>query len=171
MDKEIKYWAENVLNRNTKLFLSEIDNLIDKQGVGRLLAEYKKREEKKKEQKAAEQKAEKRKKIPGRTQFKTLMDAARKASCIEELLLFLAYQKSKKQGWDTNCEDGEDIAKKLIDSFMKVQDGVYACIEQENGANEISGDDERLLRLMIAEKYLGYLYWKASVAGGFREES
>ena len=46
--------------------------------------------------------------------------------------------------------------------LIRIQDEIYKMIECETGAENIEADDERVLRLMIAEKYLGYLYWKAS---------
>ncbi len=146
MNKEIRFSAQKVLKKETNRFLKEIDRFMEEGGVGELLA--------------SEKNAKQR--ILGKSQFKKLMDAAGEASCIEELLLFLSYQKSKKHGWETPCSDGEEIAKKLADSFIRIQDEIYKMIECETGAENIEADDERVLRLMIAEKYLGYLYWKAS---------
>lgn len=146
MNEKIRFSAQKVLKKETNRFLKEIDRFMEEGGVGELLA--------------SEKNAKQR--ILGKSQFKKLMDAAGEASCIEELLLFLSYQKSKKHGWDTKCKDGEEIAKKLADSFIGIQDEIYNMIECETGAGNIEADDERVLRLMIAEKYLGYLYWKAS---------
>jgi len=145
MDRELKFLAEKVIKKETNTILNEIDRFMDEDGAGDVLA----------------------KKVPGRKQFKTLMDATKEAACIEELLLFLSYQRSKKGGWDTKCANGKEIAINMAESFMKVQNKVLGIIETE--AQKISDDDERLLRLEIAEKYMGYLYWKASVVGGFRE--
>lgn len=155
MKKEMRFSAEKALKRETNIFLKEIEHFMEDGGVAKLLAEEKNSSRDK-------QKRKKPSKVPGRKQFKMLMDAAGEAACIEELLLFLSYQKSKNQGWETRCSDGEDIAKKLADSFMNVQDTVYKIMEHEDWAKNIEDDDERMLRLMIAEKYLGYLYWKAS---------
>lgn len=163
MEKKMRLLTEKALKRETNQFLKEIENFMKDGDVGKFLAGEKNDSQE-------EEKEEKQQKVPGRTQFKTLMDAAGKASCIEELLLFLSYQKSKKHGWETRCGDGEDIAKKLAESFMRVQedvykvieDDIYKAMEHEDWAEKIEDDDERLLRLMIAEKYLGYLYWKAS---------
>ncbi len=154
MEKEMKFNSEKVLKRETNRFLKEIEHFMEDGGVGKLLAGE--------QNSGQEGEKEKQPKVPGRKQFKMLMDAAGEASSIEELLLFLSYQKSKKHGWETICSDGEDIAKKLADSFMRVQDDIYGIMENEDWAEKIEDDDERLLRLMIAEKYLGYLYWKAS---------
>lgn len=158
MGNEMKFLAEKILKRETNRFLKEIEHFIEDGGVGKLLAGG---------ENNGQEKGKKQQKIPGRKQFKMLMDAAGEASCIEELLLFLSYQKSKKHGWEAMCSDGEDIAKKLVDSFMRVQDDVYKIIENEDWEEKIEDDDERLLRLMIAEKYLGYLYWKASAVSRF----
>lgn len=160
MKKEMKLLAEKVLKRETNKFLKEIECFMESGDVGIILAgEINSGQEK--------WKGKKQPKGPGRTQFKMLMDAAGEAACIEELLLFLSYQKSKKHGWETECTDGEDIAKKLADSFMKVQTDIYKILEHEISAEKIEEDDERLLRLMIAEKYLGYLYWKASAVSRY----
>lgn len=156
MDEAMRFSAEKVLKRETDKFLKEIDCFMAEGDVAKILAGQKKGEN------------GEELKVPGRKQFKMLMDAAGEAACIEELLLFISYQKSKKNGWEIICSDGkEDIAKKLAASFMRVQDEIYRIIEQENWAGEIKEDDERLLRLMIAEKYLGYLYWKASVVSKY----
>ncbi len=160
MKKEIKFLAEKVLKRETNIFLKEIEHFMEDGGVGKLLAGEKNNSQEKGKRKKTQ-------KVPGKKQFKMLMDAAGEASCIEELLLFLSYQKSKQHGWEIVCSDGEDIAKKLADSFMRVQDDVFKIIEREDWAEKIEYDDERLLRLMIAEKYLGYLYWKASAVSRY----
>ena len=154
MDKDIKFLAEKVLKRETNTFLKEIEHLMTEDGVGEILAG-----EKKNSQENA--------KVPGRKQFKMLMDATGEASCIEELLLFLSYQKSKDNGWKMKCNNGKDIAQNLSDSFMKVQDAIFEDIEREAVGKKICDEDERILRLEIAEKYMGYLYWKASTVSRF----
>lgn len=162
MDKEIKFLAEKVLKRETNTILKEIERLMTEDGVGEVLTgEMKNSQEKGKDKKQG--------KVPGRKQFIMLMEAAGEASCIEELLLFLSYQKSKNHGWGSLCDNQKDIAQNLVDSFMKVQDEIFGSIVKEAGAKKICEEDERILRLEIAEKYMGYLYWKASVVGGFKE--
>lgn len=161
MDIEIKFLAEKVLKRETNTFLKEIEHLMTEEGVGEILARGKKN---------VQGKEKKQEKVPGRKQFKMLMDATGEASCIEELLLFLSYQKSKDNGWGIKCgneKDEKDIAQKLADSFMKVQDEIFGIISKEAGAEKICEEDERILRLEIAKKYMGYLYWKASVVSRF----
>jgi len=80
---------------------------------------------------------------------------------------FLSYQKSKGGGWENMCGNEKSIAENLADSFMRIQDLIYADIVEEAGAREISSEDERILRLEIAKKYMGYLFWKASVVSRY----
>ena len=143
MDKELRFSAERVLKRETNRILNEIGHLMDEDGVGRAIAD------------GNEQK--------GNRQFKNLMDATEEASCIEELLLFIAYQESKGGVWKKRCINGKSIAVNVTNSSMKVQDEVYGLIGEENDASKISVDDERELRLEIAVKYLGYLFWKVHI--------
>lgn len=152
MEKELKFIAEKVLKRKTNVFLKEIDDLMTENGVGTILARTN---------------VSKKDRAPGRSQFKALMDAAGEASCIEELLLFLSYQESKDGGWKNICSNKKNIAKNLTDSFMKIQDIIYADIVDEAKEKEISSEDERILRLEIAKKYMGYLFWKASVVSRY----
>lgn len=142
MDDELRLVSEKVLKQETKWFLDEIDHLMEEDGVGRLLEMG-------------------GNKIPGKSQFKSLMDAASEASCIEELVLFLSYQESKKEGWEKECKNECSIARNVINSFTKILDGIYLQIEEMCKEQKINDDDERILRLKIAEKYMGYLYWKA----------
>lgn len=147
MDKNLKLLSEKVLKRETKEFLNEIENLIIKEKAGEAIVN----DDKKKENSKA----------LGRSQFKMLLDSVPKASCIEELLLFISYQKARGNGWNSKCRNGESIADNLVESFMKIQNKIYPEILNEPDIGEISSDDERLLRLDIAEKYMGYLFWKA----------
>lgn len=176
MDDELRFLAEKVLKAETNTFLKAIDRLMDEDGVGKLLKkehiQEKDIEEGHIEEKHRKKEAKegKTKGIPGRTQFKMLMDATGKASSTEELLLFLAYQKSKKNGWEAKCDNGFQIAENVAASLMKVQDEIYSMIETKAGTEKIGDGAERLLKLKIAEKYMGYLYWKASAVGRFEEE-
>lgn len=151
MDKELKFMVEKVLKRKTNVFLEEIENLMVEDGVGEVLSG----------------KNNKGGKIPGRTQFKALMDATIEAACIEELLLFLSYQRSKGGGWDQVCRNRKNIAENLANSFMKIQDIIYEYIVEESKGKEIGDEEERLLRLEIARKYMGYIYWKVSVVSRY----
>lgn len=142
MDHNLRFAAKKALKRETNQFLIEIKRLMEEDGVADILKNGNK---------------------PGRTQFNSLMDAAGEASCIEELMLFLSYQVSKKEGWEKKCANNESIAKNVVNSFLNIQDTIYPCIQKEYGVNVISYDDERVLRLEIAEKYMGYLYWRATI--------
>ncbi len=155
MEKEIQVITEKILKRETRTLLKEIDYFMAEDQAGGLFIINKGNGQ------AIGEKKEKRK-VPGRKQFEILMKAAGEAACIEELLLYLSYQKSKDSGWNAKCRDGEDVAKKLAKSFMKIQDEIYKMIEQKAGADKINSEDERLIRLQIAEKYMGYLFWKVS---------
>lgn len=146
MNRELSFLVEKVLKRETNTFLDEIERLMTEDGVGDVLATEKKNN-----------------RGPGKVQFKNLMDATGQAACIEELLLFISYQKSKKSGWEAVCCDGKDMAEYVAVSFMKVEDEVYEILKKELAQKEIDSEDERLLRLEIAKKYMGYLYWKASI--------
>lgn len=148
MDKKLEVMMEKTLKRETDVFLKEIDRLMEN-GVGEELSETHRK---------------KGEKIPGRTQFKTLMDATGEAACVEELLLFISYQKSKKEGWEKMCKNNKEIAENVVESFMRVQDIIYAKIREETKDMEveISDEEKRILKLKIAEKYMGYLYWKVS---------
>ncbi len=143
MDEGVRFACVKVMKQKTNVFISEINHLMEEEGVGKVLRQGN---------------IGGKEKPPGRTQFKALMDAAGEASCIEELLLFLAYQKSKGGG----CGN-EDISQKISKSLMKIQEDVFDAIEKEAKAGRITQEDERIIRLEIAEKYMGYLYWKASV--------
>lgn len=90
-----------------------------------------------------------------------LMNAATEASCIEELLLFLGYQQSRKNGWEIRCKkNNKSIAENIIDSLKEIQINICSDIEKE--VEHIDIDDERVIKLEIARKYTGYLYWKVS---------
>lgn len=152
MDNRLEFITEQVLKQKTKQILSEIRRLMKEGGVEACLKDRPNKKDKK----------DKEDMPPGRSQFQSLMDAAREAACVEELVLFLSYQESKKGGWGKKCADGATIAKKVVDSLMSTVDLLYSCIAEACEGQDISDDDERMLRLKIAEKYLGYLYWTAS---------
>lgn len=150
MDKDLKLLSGRVLKRETKEFLIEIEGLVIGKGIGNIVVN--------------DDKKQGNSKKLGRSQFKMLLDSVSKASCIEELLLFISYQKARSHGWESKCNDGESIADNLVKSFMRIQDKIYPRILNEPDIGEVSNDDERLLRLDIAEKYMGYLFWKVYVA-------
>jgi len=167
MNKELSFLAEKVLKKNTNIILQEIERLMNKDGVGDVLGNTNDKNEAEKYSKKTNKKGNR--KIPGKTQFKNLMDAASEASCIEELVLFISYQESKDGGWKNKCSNKKDIAQNVTDSLMKIQNSVYTEIEKEAEIQKqnIDHEDERVLRLRIAEKYMGYLYWKVSVVSRY----
>lgn len=146
INKKLKEIEEKVLKSETNQFLEELKNLMEKRGVAKTLVKNRK---------------------PGRTQFKKLMDATEEASSVEELLLFISYQKSKskKEGWEKKCINEKDIAENLVESFINVQNNIYSKIVEKAYERkiEINNEEERILKINIAKKYMGYLYWKASV--------
>lgn len=151
MDKDLRILAEKVLRRETNRILKEIERMMKEDGVEEAIANGGRGKEGKKNTPL------------GQGQFKKLMDAAGEASCIEEILLFLGYQASKGGGWKKQCRNEKSIAEYVAESFGAIQGQVYPMIEKERGKDKISAEDERELRLKIAEKYFGYLYWKAHI--------
>lgn len=167
MNKELSFLAEKVLKKNTNVILQEIEHLMNEDGVKDVLGGTNNRNEAGKNSKQTNKKGNG--KIPGKTQFNNLMNAASEASCIEELVLFISYQKSKDGGWKNECSNGKDIAQNVAESLMKIQKSVFTEIEKEAEIQKqkIDQEDERVLRLRIAEKYMGYLYWKVSVVSRY----
>lgn len=147
MERKLKVLIDNILKEETKRILDEIDRLINKEGMGETLIDGSKKNDTK----------------PGRSQFKSLMDAAEKASCVEELILFLAYQKSKGNGWDKKVNNEMSVAEKIEHSLDLVIGEISEIIGKRPEAENMSADDERIMKLMIAEKYMGYLYWNVSI--------
>lgn len=153
MNKELRKIEQKILKRETNNFLEKIEVLMKEDGSGVANILSSKKENNKKENKG-----------PGRSQFEMLMNAAEEASCIEELVLFISYQRSKKGGWEEKCTNGKDIAENLLNSFMEVQDDIYKKIKEEVEKDniKISDEEKRMLELDIAKKYMGYLYWSVS---------
>ena len=148
MDKTLKVLIDKVLKEETKRLLDEIDTLMNKEGMGYALVSGNKKKDTE----------------PGRTQFKSLMDATDKAACVEELVLFLAYQKSKGNGWNKKVNNNMSIAEKIEHSLYSVIGEISEIIRKRPEAENMNVDDERIMKLMIAEKYMGYLYWNVSIA-------
>lgn len=180
MDEKRMLSVEKELKKATHLFLKNVDGLMGK--IGPLLKEgagqakkagthtgnaSKGGESNKKENKNKKEDDHKKQdedtKIPGRTQFKMLMDAAGEAACVEELLLYLAYQESRHDGWGTKWEEEETIAKAVKDSLDAIQSTVLPEIKKSKVIGETTEEEERIIKLAIVKKYLGYLYWKATV--------
>lgn len=139
MKEKSNLLIDNVLKKNTIEFLNEIKELM-KEIEGLI----------------------KREKKPGRTQFNSLMNAVNEASCVEELILFISYQESKKEGWNKSCENNKTIAENIIKHLLTIQEKIIAEIEETESLEE---EDKRIIKLKIAEKYFGYLYWSVSAVG------
>lgn len=142
MDKELNYVVKSVLVKETNSFLDEIDRLMKEDGVEKAIR-------------------------IGRTQIKTIMDGVNKAASVEELFLFISYQESKRNGWDMPCDNKKSVAQNVIDSIRKIMDEMQSEIQTawdvlETG-KELDEEDIRILRLNIAEKYMGYLYWQTTI--------
>ena len=115
MDDKLRLLVETVLKKKTNEILKQIDYLMDEKGVGDILKNG----------------SRNNKRIPRTTQFTMLMNAATEASCVEELLLFLAYQQSRKNGWETRCErSNKSIAENIVDSLEEIQINLYPKIEK-----------------------------------------
>jgi hypothetical protein len=157
MDKELSMVVNHILTKQTKRFLDELNRLMYTKGL----------------QKAIE---------IGRTQFKHLKSGVAQAACVEELYLFINYQAAKKEGWDTQCDDGNTVAANVIASLNTILTAMEAEIstkvqninsnradtEQWIHFDQSEYEDSREIRLRIAEKFLGYLYWNASIVIGTR---
>jgi len=144
MDERLSLKVRSVLVSKTNVFLDEIDTMMEKEGVDKAIK-------------------------VGRTQFKTIMDGVGKASSVEELFLFISYQESKRNGWDYKCSNHLSVAQNVINSLNGILDGIGKYIEDEidkyieKDEVPITEDDMRIIRLKIAEKYMGYLFWKATI--------
>lgn len=102
----------------------------------------------------------------GRTQLNSLLMNVRNAVSVEELILFISYKEAKGQGWEQVC-GGKTVAKHLIESLRTVEnlaDNIRTYVDKNSSKDEqITEDDMRVIKLMLAEKFLGYLYWKGTV--------
>ena len=101
----------------------------------------------------------------GRTQLSSLLQNCRNASSAEELKLFISYKEAKENGWDIRIQ-GRSIAQRLIDSIIRVEglssDVINAVNSKLPEDEKILEDDRRKIKLMLVEKFLGYLYWKGT---------
>lgn len=146
MDRDLALIVKGVLVRETNLFIDEINDLMDN-GVRNAI--------------------EKRKDF-GKTQFVLIMNGIKQASSVEELCLFIDYQESKQSGWGFVCNNQKSVAKNVQESLNKIIEKIEKKILKEleesiSKDRRISENDSRMIRLKIAEKYMGYLYWKATI--------
>lgn len=134
MNKELSFIVKKTLTKETNTLLTELERLMAEEGMREVMN---------------------REGAPGRTQFNAIMQASLKASCVEELLLFIAYQGSKGE---------KTVAQAVTQSIIKECEDIANKIYKELGGGvEITKDDERIIQLEIAKKYLGYLYWKTTI--------
>ena len=145
MTAEIAMILKQTLTENADMMIQEIDRMMEEDGVDKAIA-------------------------VGRTQFQTIMKSASNASCVEELCLFISYQESKHQGWDTKCYSEKNktqrtVAENVIASLKLITESVSKKCEERIKSKElqVESSDLRQIKLRIAEKFLGYLYWKATV--------
>ena len=85
--------------------------------------------------------------IPNKRQFTGLVEAGQKATCIEELKLFIRY-KEAKQG---TSKQWNGLAQPLV--YM---------------IDEVSKLVEPKLQLPLVQRFLGYLMWDAHAYGGVK---
>ena len=105
----------------------------------------------------------------GSSQLSLLLRAVKKASCIEEVKLFISYQSAKEnknKSWNVKI-DGIKISNIVIEKINKVIDLASKKSITEKGFvfKDLSSDDIRRLKLKLCEKFLGYFYWKGIVYG------
>jgi len=108
----------------------------------------------------------KRDKKIGRTQLASLLSDVKNASTVDEIKLYISYKKAKakKNSWATVC-DNKTVAEHLIDSIKNMEqlaESLKPLIEKDQG-EILTQEDMRVIKLMIVEKFLGYLYWKGTV--------
>lgn len=92
----------------------------------------------------------------GRTQLSKLLNAIRSANSVEEIKLFIKYQESRKIGWDQKCDE-KSLAETLLDKINEVME----LSEKQDFAKY--GLELREVKLKMAEKFFGYLYWQGTV--------
>ncbi len=155
MDRQTAMMVKQVLIKKTNLFLEEVENLIKDskeggKGVGKELRNI------------------------GRRQFQDIMNGmSEKASSVEEIYLFIGYQEAKdmevefnKKGWSKSCGNKHTVAENIVDTLKEVISNVWAAVQEEvqkRESNTIEEGVAREIRINIAEKFMGYLYWKATV--------
>jgi hypothetical protein len=104
----------------------------------------------------------------GKRQFSGLVDAAAKASCVDELRIFIFYKRAKEgsKGW-------KDLAEPLvsrIDDLRSLAEKVAGDIKHRQqasgqGSRVITQSDEAFLaaiHLDLVRLFLGYFYWAVS---------
>lgn len=100
----------------------------------------------------------------GKSQLDILLKAVRSANSVDEIILFISYQKSKakdEESWKYKVGD-KTFADFLIEKLKKVID-LASNEEICKKLTDNSEEELRILKLKFCEKFLGYFYWKGSV--------
>lgn len=92
----------------------------------------------------------------GRSQLSNLLNSARTANSVEELKLFIKYQESRYSNWAQRVGN-KTLAEQVIE---KINEVMKLAEEAETLHPELNFVE---LKLKMAEKFLGYLYWKGTV--------
>jgi hypothetical protein len=95
----------------------------------------------------------------GYKQFADLLMACRKASCVAEFKLYVAYKGSKEtSSWGRKLND-RSLADHLNDLISDQLKNLAQTIVNANA------EDFENIYLAVLEKFLGYLYWGVRVSG------
>jgi hypothetical protein len=103
-----------------------------------------------------------REKEMGYKQFADILMACRKATCVDEFKLYIAYKGSKEgSAWGKKLDE-----RSLSDHLNDLIDGRLKKIAQEIANKEKFGSKESLedIYLAVLDKFLGYLYWGVRVS-------
>jgi len=163
--EQLALHVKRVLTENTDRLISEIKDLMDKKGLKKVISH--------KDQDSVR---------IGRSQFQTLMRIAKEAGSLDELILWLSYQEAKnveirynredRKSWALPCAGNNSAAQHVIASLKLITEEMLKKIQSTHSLSNdqeragkivLSADEERTVKLVIAEKYLGYLYWQATV--------
>ncbi len=139
--------VKSELSKHTDEIIENIKQMTEKYGIGENLSDT------------------------GKGQFGTLMTNANKASSLNEIILFIEYQESKDtigKSWGRLCSGNKTVAKIIIESLTLTCNelGKNIINSLENRPDNkivLDKDDIRKIKLIIMEKYLGYLFWSTSV--------
>lgn len=98
----------------------------------------------------------------GRSQLASLLSDCKNAASVDEMKLYINYKKAKGNGWNDRV-NGRAVADYLIDALNNVEklaDNIREALKLKN--EDVNSDDMRQIRLMLCEKFFGYLYWKGT---------
>lgn len=101
--------------------------------------------------------------IIGYKQFADILMACRRANCIDEFKLYIAYKGSKDtSSWGQKLDNktlSEHLNDLISDKLKDIAKGIY---DQKVPSIKESFED---IYLAVLEKFLGYLYWGVRVSG------